>query len=872
MKKGILIFFLCLASLTWGQGITVNPSAIRIGTTTPPPEESDDHTGTYYLQSSSVPNGSYAANSLLSPHFTNAAGTRSGNNFSVSWDGEGKILGPLAQTTYSSRDGEATSHFVEAVMLFRVNGDAGFYAYYHSGVSNGLFAFGGANDIPNIKDNYAGQVNAGRLYEIYRQTNVNSLYTATGTDSFTVRVEGFDIIFSVNGQELIRKKQYVYMNAGSIGILPLHPDRSTFRGFTAKHLPRKTLYSNYTATLPELDMRDFDIRKDAYTTGSMSIEFPNTLYVADASKFRVGDSIIVAVGGEGEQYGRQAGKNGTEGVGGKKYPLTYPTVTALQADLSKPDDTRAVVLEDGKAYFYEAADEGWYAVPYDQLVGSQIWKANYHEGWQVPYPLYAMITAISGNEITLDKPCQRSTTNAPVWLDTHPLLQTFATGPNVGTRKIIIPSGKYVMYRRLDIQNKPGWVWSGKGKDSTIFLAPEGVGNPAIVLREFSHKGILEHMGFWGNYTDSSGPNTPTWGHGGLLVGNSDSVIVRHTYQRHFVTGLLGSEQSKNVYFYDNEALLTKDPNFYFAWAAGINDGSHDNIFRNLKIVTTGHRIGGAEAYGSRNLLVDSGTFVNAAASSNSGIGMRIENCHFTFNDGHLNAWQDRYNPLINMNGNNAYTSGSGGVIRNNTFIINGHGDSIVKANPTVIKVQEGIDSVSIINNTIVFNSAYYPGWGNGSAVIAHGQDIFIDSLYVTIPTGTYPGDNLYNNTVGIQDGKVLNSNLGAGGIYAGNLVEITNTTAGAGVIRYNQLKKPRLTLSYVGSLMTVDWPDIANATQYELQYTLEGSGVWTTVYTGLVSNFTYEVAPGNLHWFRIKATAPGYATWDWVYKNLFVP
>ena len=149
----------------------------------------------------------------------------------------------------------------------------------------------------------------------------------------------------------------------------------------------------------------------------------NVLQLTEASTFKIGDQVIVEVGGE-----RGKGQFGTMGVGG----------------------------------ILSAATDGW--------------RQFYYRSKDLPLALVSKITAVAdgGRTLTLDKAAATAATNANVYFDNHPLLNKVLTEEHPAGWTVTLPAGDFAISDKLQHLYYGGWIISGAGKGVTILRSPKG--------------------------------------------------------------------------------------------------------------------------------------------------------------------------------------------------------------------------------------------------------------------------------------------------------------------------------------------------------------------------------------------------------------
>lgn len=301
------------------------------------------------------------------------------------------------------------------------------------------------------------------------------------TDYFTVGASGCDIYLKHNGIELARVRTHLHMARGRLAIMSAFGLRQADVRLRAD----QAMYGN-----PGLvDLRDLGC-KALKTTGAIAAA-SQSLTVADATGFEVGDPIILAVGGEAGE-----GERATVGVGGTYPALAYADLATMEADTGKPDGTHAYRQDNGQAY-----------VSYGGVWSSPFY--TYYNEKFIPVALKTTIEAIAGNVLTLADSSVAASTNGDVWFDNEPAMrlsglttQTPWVGAETDNLDVRLLDGDFAIGDDTRFDNYTGLTIYG-GEESRV-VVPDGVLNgefgaylsTGVTARDFSYLGNGRDKGF----------------------------------------------------------------------------------------------------------------------------------------------------------------------------------------------------------------------------------------------------------------------------------------------------------------------------------------------------------------------------------------
>lgn len=153
------------------------------------------------------------------------------------------------------------------------------------------------------------------------------------------------------------------------------------------------------------DLRDLGL-KDTVATGSMGAA-SNTLVLTSANhKFKVGDPIVVQVGGEAGE-GLRGARDGVGGAFPTASVATTANLPAFDTPQQLPTFSRIHVQEDNLVYITWNDSRDWEPM------------SDYYDRMPMPRSLKARVTAVNGSSLTLDTPSVNATNGAKVVYDCH---------------------------------------------------------------------------------------------------------------------------------------------------------------------------------------------------------------------------------------------------------------------------------------------------------------------------------------------------------------------------------------------------------------------------------------------------------------------
>jgi hypothetical protein len=414
----------------------------------------------------------------------------SGTRFLKATD-SGAASGPwTAKTKHIALDAEVTTMTRSGAVVLRYANNQGLFMSWSQGPAqvNGGLLIGHCvgldetqpSHLPNGQLAFDSNPDNAIIYNSDLTTTHGVVGDNYATDTFTFGVSGVDLYVKYNGVTLnipqLKGAAWRWMKPGKIlfGARFLTPDAPGVAGFKNISISYPAKPSNRRSNFKGnvIDLTDYGI-KALETTGSISAS-SNSLTVASAAGFAVGDQIIVAVGGEtalSSIYSNTAaaGRRGTIGVGGSWPPAArlYATEAALLA--ASPADesygetgTGRVRLRSGGTW--QAYETGYY---YWNMI--------------CPHALVAKITAIAGNVLTLDKHAVATTANAQVCFDCLPCFKamTDEVSPNLRSPEVYIPAtsanSAFHLSGSVNTSNHTGLKLRGHTRDTTKLKTPKGI-------------------------------------------------------------------------------------------------------------------------------------------------------------------------------------------------------------------------------------------------------------------------------------------------------------------------------------------------------------------------------------------------------------
>jgi hypothetical protein len=772
-------FFPLIAPSIAGAGTLAPGTDCVTGATAP--------VSSYSIPVSTMAVGPIAANSL-SPYFTNAAASITANTVWTNavtkylMTSEGGSY--IAVSKYCARDMEIDSWSRNGIMYIRLT-DSGDGLYFAPDLESNAWRMGIVHGFVNGSGFIWGAT--GSYMPLYRGTLTGSIpgYKSSGTDGdhFTFGAEGFDIYLKFNGVEFLRITDYRAMASGRAAIQA--NTNYGFRDVTVNHFATKSLLSDYKNNI--IDARDFGM-KQVLSTGSMAAK-SNQLVLSSNTGFKVGDYILVEIGGESD-----GGYRGTVGIGGAWPYKSYATVTALLADLSQPHNSYAWAQDTGDVYYDYLGSWEKAQVPVASYgYTSERW---YYLGKAIPIALHARITAVSsdGLTLTLSKAAAVSTTNANVYFDNSYVLNKlgvdpsadvfptltpdFAQGRNLAAVTPVItiqmPPGDYAIGQFVNMNAHPGMTLAGTGATATVLFSPKGApsanvnmyNSPNSTARDFGLKGNFQTEGYgfgwWsynpGDYTVETNGGLPTYPKG-VVFWFSSGGVGRNLNVTDTPGAAFQSNYSDNVWGYNINVLLNTGSYMYIGWqiqwADSTNGGCQDCS------VTSSTLTGGFESFKSDNTHFVRSTGRNVYMAFNDAGGFLVDGGQLTIGANSLqtNHWSYPANPMVNINTNvQDLHAQQGGTIRNLSMTVEGYIDDHHDMPSAGIVINDNNPNISIIGGTYSGPNGYRGAVGGPTGITSTGTNTIVDGFQVLRGRSSdtsYIG--IYNAGIGVRDGVIKN-------------------------------------------------------------------------------------------------------------------
>jgi hypothetical protein len=302
------------------------------------------------------------------------------------------------------------------------------------------------------------------------------------------------------------------------------------------------------------------------TTGSMTAGSAD-LTVADVMDFRVGDWVIIELGGEAG-----AGARGTIGVGGSWPTLSYANATAMNADTSQINGKYCYLQDTTICYRWNLS--AWV----------EISAAQYYWRKVAPKALWAEILSIAGDVLTLSKTATLTSTNANVYFDNWGIVREMVQGSDL---TITLPEGTYYMSDVIGVVNRPNTIVRGAGMTRTILKSPLGVSHGGFYFNNSDNctaKDFTLDLNWLNNgygYRYDNGRSflagdTAALEEGQVVGGNkigngcyfdgSDNCVARRVKSINAAQDGISANACSNFWAYDCEAYTTDPVPRYIQW------------------------------------------------------------------------------------------------------------------------------------------------------------------------------------------------------------------------------------------------------------------------------------------------------------------
>lgn len=497
-----------------------------------------------------------------------------------------------------------------------------------------------------------------------------------------------------------------------------------------------------------------------------------TLTTAPQVDYEVGDPIIIETGGEAATGNRAGGEHGTSGVGGQPY-LQKPTVAALNADATVPIGALVYVEENNTSSGYKGGCL-WYKT--SASASARVTWGGYYQNYATPFALWATVTAVSGDglTLTLDKPAVRTTTGANVFYDNYPALQAALTNKF----EISLPGGgPYKVSRQLKIaEYKSGVRLLG---NTTTLVSPKGCEEMSLVSgAEYSY---FEGLILRGN-GKKHGCSFPreTYPVYASEIANQHiftpgfSLVRHHNIGRHITVYdneayFLKSDGSYNL-LEDCAAIKTEGDMDYAGWMVH-SDGGAADTFRRVNI-SAGWMSRALEFFRGTGTVFEGCNVTNGLFASNSVSDCILRNSTFTFTAnchpvtspvsvavGGVFSWNPSGgNPVLDINATIAAQSGQSGTagsteLNNVSITFQGYvGNGVYGMRGFVFS--NGTPSGRVINCSYTapaLPSDYYYVY---KALVMDAMDAYVDNFVINAPGGIGPIAQDNNGSISITMGN----------------------------------------------------------------------------------------------------------------------
>jgi hypothetical protein len=415
----------------------------------------------------------------------------------------------------------------------------------------------------------------------------------------------------------------------------------------------------------------------------------NVLQLTEASTFKIGDQVIVEVGGETGK-----GQFGTMGVGG----------------------------------IVPAATDGW--------------KQFYYRSRDLPKALVAKVTALGGRllpdskVLLLDKQAATTATNANVYLDNAPFLQAALDEQHDPGWTVSLPSGDFAVSDRLNVNNKSGWTIKGAGKGLTVLRAPKGtpcfgigVGSANTTIQDLTIIGNAGEHGFGLKVNAGGGIDYGS----GLWISRANCVVRNVSCVDVFRKAVWG-ERVSNLQVSDCDSTLTEPFRGYLDWWFGASD-SDGCTFTRCRIDNT-HLAPGFETFRSNNIKFIDCVSKNGTFSSNSSGNFLLDGFSLTVTAGSKfdeSSFSHR-NPSVDINSNIRPPNAAmpmGGTIKDVKITVQGPIDAFGNLLKGIV-INDQNSNVTVNGGIITYPNGT-PGAEIGPfGVISTGTNTVVRNLTVT--------------------------------------------------------------------------------------------------------------------------------------------
>jgi hypothetical protein len=412
----------------------------------------------------------------------------------------------------------------------------------------------------------------------------------------------------------------------------------------------------------------------------------NVLQLTETSTFKVGDQVIVEVGGE-----RGKGQFGSMGVGG----------------------------------ILSAATDGW--------------RQFYYRSKDLPLALVSKITGVadSGRTLTLDKAAATTATNANVHFDNHPLLKKVLTEEHPAGWTVTLPAGDFAISDTLQHRHYGGWTISGAGKGVTILRSPKGA--PGGGLRCFETNDTqIRDLTIIGNAGQNGFGLTDhvTWvDYGvGILIAKSSNCVIRNVSCVDVFRKAAWGEHTSNLQVYDCDLIMNDPFRGYLEWWFGVSDSSNSTFTRCR--INSKYLIPGFETFRSDGVKFIDCISKNGVFSSNSSGNFLLDGFTLVVTAGSQFDKKSfsHLNPAVNINSNIQPPNAAmpmGGTIKKVNIIVQGPIDALGNLLKGIV-INDQNSNITVTGGIITYPNAT-PGAEVGPfGVNSTGTNTAIRNLTVT--------------------------------------------------------------------------------------------------------------------------------------------
>jgi len=483
-----------------------------------------------------------------------------------------------------------------------------------------------------------------------------------------------------------------------------------------------------------INLRNFGL-KSIQTTGSMTAG-SNLLTLPASAGFAVGDSVIVAAGGEAGK-----GMRGTAGVGGTWPVKSYGTVSEMISDRSQRLNIYARVTASGDVYQWQDSD--WV-----QNASNQDYGGAYYTNKAIPKALVAEITAIGngGKNLTLNARASVSTSSANVYYDNQKVLNSVLGDQSMQGDgvNVYVPPGSYAVGDQIQFLRKNNWTLFGDSPDVAVIFSPAGAPSAMFLIEEctnpvvqdISLRGNALQNGFglqWGPVNQQIGDSYVNQGRAwpsGFLFhdcngGVAQNLKIYNVFQNAVSGSFTDGLQAINCYCRVDDPVRQ-----YVQWMFICADTTVGCTFTDCT-VDSAYLTGGFSGFRSLNVKYIRPVGINASMAMNDVGGFLIQDANLTFTS--LSQFDEssfsRYDPIVNINSNigGEFVAAGGtisGMVINQQGYINATNDDLQG-----IVVNDSNPNITISGKS--YTAPDYAGGGGPYAVNSTGANTVLENFTV---------------------------------------------------------------------------------------------------------------------------------------------